>query len=411
MADYKASELKEVPRDLRITQNGSTITIEAIITPTGRPNEIPFAKVDEMKKDDYLTLAQNRLTDYLQSQAYREFRVDKVTGSGKAEGSAAGLKIELQSGAEATRFFSNKGFTAELQREYDHDRRKEHMSAAAAWTQGIGGVGGARIPYNGVVVAVEDKVAFNYYDKNFVTTPGYSFSSEKHAELQKLTETMFLKHGFGRRSSVDGDGLQPIASGNGVANAKDDNLNLVQRDKAVTTTPSPTSVDSIATKPIVDASSVSKPNDTINKNDIYKNDGAPFQFDRQNLQVAATTTPSPTLVEGNEAINKLFKQAMSGIENTNVPNKLDAAALAVQTISQAPGFKQEQGISVMEGIKGLIVSQGEGPASINMLVAEAKHGDLQKVSAQMTQSQQMDTKVALAPPDENLTKQQSVRTM
>jgi hypothetical protein len=179
---------------------------------------------------------------------------------------------------------------------------------------------------------------------------------------------------------------------------------------AINTTPSLTLVDSNATKSIVDTSLISQSNNTINKNDIYKNDGAPLQFDKQNLQAAATTTPSPTLVEGNEAINKLFKQAMSGIENTNVPNKLDAAALAVQTISQAPGFNQDKDISVMQGSKGLIVSQGEGPAGMNLLVPQANKGDLEKVSELMTKSQP-DMQLARAP-DQDLAKQQSAaRTM
>jgi hypothetical protein len=178
------------------------------------------------------------------------------------------------------------------------------------------------------------------------------------------------------------------------------------------TTPLPTLVDGIATKPTVDASSVSKPNDAINKSDVYKNDGTPFQFDKLNLQAAATTTPSPTLVDGNEAINKLFKQAMSGIENTNIPNKLDAAALAVQTISQASGFDQQKDISVMEGKKGLIVSQGEGPTSVNVLVPQANKGDLEKVSEQMTKSQPQQDMQFAKVPDHDLTKQQSAaRTM
>ncbi len=173
----------------------------------------------------------------------------------------------------------------------------------------------------------------------------------------------------------------------------------------------PDTQSQIAAKTIVDALAFAKPNDGINKNDIYKNDGTPFQFDKLNLQTAATTTPSPTLIEGNEAINKLFKQAMSGIENTSVPNKLDAAALAVQTISQAPGFKQDQDISIMQGNKGLIVSQGEGPASVNVLVPQANKGDLEKVSAQMTQSQ-LPSNIQIAQvPDQDLTKQQSARAM
>jgi hypothetical protein len=146
------------------------------------------------------------------------------------------------------------------------------------------------------------------------------------------------------------------------------------------------------------------------KNDIYKNDGTPFQLDKLNLQAAATTTPSPTLIEGNEAINKIFKQAIAGIENTNAPNKLDAAALAVQTISQAPGFKEGQDISVIQGNKGLIVSQGQGPAGVNMLVPQAEPGDFNKVSEQMTRSQPQQTQTRDVVAQE-LEQKQSVRAM
>ncbi len=141
------------------------------------------------------------------------------------------------------------------------------------------------------------------------------------------------------------------------------------------------------------------------------NDGTSLQVDKQQLQGATATTPSPTLVEGNDAINKLLKQAMSGVENTNIPNKLDAAALAVQTISQSPAFKQNEPISVMEGTKGLIVSQGQGPAGVNLLVPPAEAGDFNKVSEQMTRSQpQQNMQLAQTLPDPEMT-QKAVRSM
>lgn len=141
------------------------------------------------------------------------------------------------------------------------------------------------------------------------------------------------------------------------------------------------------------------------------NDGTPLQVDKQQLQAATATTPSPTLVEGNDAINKLFKQAMSGVENTNIPNKLDAAALAVQTISQSSAFKPNEDISVMEGKKGLIVSQGQGPAGVNLLVPPAEPGDFNKVSEQMTRSQpQQNMQLAQALSDPELT-QKAARSM
>ncbi len=214
--DFKATSLQAMDIDLKITLQGSTLKIELPLSPTGRPNEMPFAAVDQQKKEDYLTKAENRLTDYLASQGYNNFRVDKLTGSGKTEAGAGGVKLELQSGAEANRIFSDKNFLGNLQKSFDQDRGKEYMKAAAAWTEGIGGAGGARVPYNGAVVKVEDTVAFDYYKKNFDRTPGYTFNSEKNEQLNSLNDKMFLRHGFGRRSSSDDAGLPAIASVNDV---------------------------------------------------------------------------------------------------------------------------------------------------------------------------------------------------
>ncbi len=398
--DFKARSLQVMDVDLRITMQGGTVKIELPLPSTGNPNEMPLAAIDQQKANKYLTSAENRLTDYLASQGVGNFRVDKLTGSGKGESNVGVVKLELQSGAEANRIFSDRNFIFSLQQGFDRDRSVEHMKAAASWTEGIGGNGGARVPYSDpqkkdakeVVVKVEDTVAFKFYQDNFAKVPGYLGNEKKFQESNDLGNLMNLRDSLrGRRSSIEGDDSPAlIASNERTAPASSTQTNSVNAD----------------------ALSVSKPNDTINKNDIYKNDGAPFQFDRQNLQAAATTTPSPTLVEGNEAINKLFKQAMSGIENTSVPNKLDAAALAVQTISQAPGFNQDKDISVMQGSKGLIVSQGEGPAGMNLLVPQANKGDLEKVSEQMTMSQPQQN-MQLAPvSDQYLAKQQSAaRTM
>lgn len=393
--DFKARKLEVMDVDLRVTLQGSTLKIELPLPSTGNPNEIPLAAIDQQKANTYLTKAENRLTDYLASQGVNNFRVDKLTGSGKGGTDAGVVKLELQTGAEANRIFSDKNFLRSLQENFDADRGREHMKAAASWVENSG----ARVPYadpqkkdaKEVVVKVEDSVAFNFYKDNHSKVYGV-LDLKKNEQLGDLTQTMV------DRGKVPG---VPFLKLKDHSSVEMDFSERAGQSQAAQTGGR-----------IADAALNSKANESIGKPEIYRNDGAPFQFDKQNLFPAANTTPSPTLVEGNEAINKLFRQAISAVENTNVPNKLDAAALAVQTISQAPGFKQDQDISVMEGKRGLIVSQGEGPASINMLVAEAKQGDLQKVSAQMTQSHQMDAKVAaLALPDENPAKQQSARAM
>jgi hypothetical protein len=79
-------------------------------------------------------------------------------------------------------------------------------------------------------------------------------------------------------------------------------------------------------------------------------------------------------------------QALQGLEGTNTPNKFDLAALAVNTISQAPGFKPDHHITVMQGKNGLIVTQGEGPTSLALQVPQLKQGDVERVAGQMAQS-------------------------
>ncbi len=251
---------------------------------------------------------------------------------------------------------------------------------------------------------------------NGVGNHGNTQDSPTHIKIiQAKVQEHFhnLAYGYGtKRAELDDGNVVASSMRNGINDGTPLQVDKKQLQAATATTSSPTLIDNIASKPpSVDASLVSKSNDTVYKNDIYKNDGAPLQVDKQQLQGATATTPSLTLVEGNDAINKLLKQAMSGVENTNIPNKLDAAALAVQTISQSPAFKQNEPISVMEGTKGLIVSQGQGPAGVNLLVPPAEAGDFNKVSEQMTRSQpQQNMQLAQTLPDPEMT-QKAVRSM
>ncbi len=99
------------------------------------------------------------------------------------------------------------------------------------------------------------------------------------------------------------------------------------------------------------------------------------------VQVADAST---TLVAGNSPVNKQFEQALKGANGDK-----DAAAVALDTISKAPGYKPDQDISVMQGRNGLVVAQGEGPTSLALQVPQAKQGDFERVSAQMAQPQQI----------------------
>ena len=100
---------------------------------------------------------------------------------------------------------------------------------------------------------------------------------------------------------------------------------------------------------------------------------------------------SSTLAPGNDRINKQFEQALKGTGGDR-----DAAAVAVNTISQAPGYKPDQDISVVQGKNGLIVSQGQGDAALNLQVPQAKQGDFDKIATQLAQPQQIQ-QVATQP--------------
>jgi hypothetical protein len=94
------------------------------------------------------------------------------------------------------------------------------------------------------------------------------------------------------------------------------------------------------------------------------------------------TVVATALVENNPDLNRQFLQALKGSHHDR-----DTAALAVQTISQAPGYNPNADISVIQGKNGgLIVSQGDGPTAINLPVTKAQPGDFERVSQQLTQT-------------------------
>lgn len=97
---------------------------------------------------------------------------------------------------------------------------------------------------------------------------------------------------------------------------------------------------------------------------------------------------SPSLALGNDRLNKQFEQALKGTGGDR-----DAAAMAVDTISKASGYKPDQDISVLQGKNGLIVSQGEGASGLNLPVPQAKQGDFDRIAAAQPAQQQ----VALQP--------------
>jgi hypothetical protein len=105
--------------------------------------------------------------------------------------------------------------------------------------------------------------------------------------------------------------------------------------------------------------------------------------------------PETTLLETGHPLNRQYRQALETAENLGIKDAKETAALAVQTITQAPGYRSDQDISVVQGKNGPIVSQGEGASAINLPVPQAKQGDFERVSAQL--SQQTPVQIANAP--------------
>jgi hypothetical protein len=99
-----------------------------------------------------------------------------------------------------------------------------------------------------------------------------------------------------------------------------------------------------------------------------------------------------TLVQGNESVNRQFLQALKG---TN--GDIDAAARAVETISKLPGYKLDQEIAVLQGTKGLIVSQGQGDTALNASIPQAKAGDFERIADQFAKDPQSPEIVATRP--------------
>jgi hypothetical protein len=108
-----------------------------------------------------------------------------------------------------------------------------------------------------------------------------------------------------------------------------------------------------------------------------------------------------SIVKGNDRLNGQYQQALKGTNGDR-----DAAAAAIETISSAKGYKPDQDISVMQGKNGgLIVSQGEGPSSLNLAVPQSKPGDFDRVSTQMAQLPQV------TPVAQNLDQPERTRTV
>jgi hypothetical protein len=111
---------------------------------------MPFAAIDEQKKEKFLTSAKNTLTRYaIERAGVTGFTVDKITGSGEAGANIYTANVKFNSAAEANRVFNSLGLVDKIEQNFDTERKQEYMKAAAAWTKGIDNKvqGGASVDY------------------------------------------------------------------------------------------------------------------------------------------------------------------------------------------------------------------------------------------------------------------------
>jgi hypothetical protein len=107
---------------------------------------------------------------------------------------------------------------------------------------------------------------------------------------------------------------------------------------------------------------------------------------------ATSAADASTFVPGNDRVNRQFEQALKGTNGDR-----DTAAIAVDAISKAPGYKPDQNIAVVQGRIGqMIATQGQGDTAVNVPVPQAKQGEFERVSAQMTQ-QPPQQQIAVQP--------------
>ncbi|MCC7247259.1 MAG: hypothetical protein IT473_01415 [Lysobacter sp.] len=129
----------------------------------------------------------------------------------------------------------------------------------------------------------------------------------------------------------------------------------------------------------------------------YINERHPLNpFDRVGIDGETTVArASQPLAPGNEQANRQFEQALKGTNGDR-----DAAAVALATIREAPGYKADQDISVAQGKNGLIVTQGQGDAALNVPVPQAKQGDFERVAQQLAVQPPQTPQIPAQQPDQ-----------
>lgn len=118
-----------------------------------------------------------------------------------------------------------------------------------------------------------------------------------------------------------------------------------------------------------------------------------FPGQRRSSEQGETVGASSQFVPGNDNVNRQFAQALQGTNGDR-----DAAAAAIETLRNTPGYKADRDVAVVQGLNGqLIATQGQGDAALNVAVAKVNPGDFERVANQIAQAPQQTQTVAVQP--------------
>lgn len=104
-------------------------------------------------------------------------------------------------------------------------------------------------------------------------------------------------------------------------------------------------------------------------------------------------------------LQRQFTQALDALQGIDVPNKPDAAALAVQAIRSTPGYDANGELRLVAGNQGGLIAYQDA-SGVRASVPEATTGDFDRVSAQLAQAP--NPQLALQAEQPERTRTQSV---
>jgi hypothetical protein len=117
------------------------------------------------------------------------------------------------------------------------------------------------------------------------------------------------------------------------------------------------------------------------------------------------------LLAGNPDINRQFAQALRQLGDGDPAANRDTAAHAVLTLAQTPGYRADADLQLVPSRHGgLIVSQGDGAAALNVPLSQAKPDTFEQTAAKLAELAQTQPErfQAVVSPEQERTKPPSV---